>query len=724
MKEFKVGIKLFEYLSARSGRVIPKAEIIKKFSEKPKHKEEKKKKEKRFWEKKEVKKDMVEDLLLVLQNEKLIIMDKKNIHIARPFTMAGRISFSKRGDGFVMLPSGNEAFVFSGSASNSVSGDTVELRPISVGKKNRIEAEVIRILKRGRTLYRMTVTEIDEKYIFGRFLDMTGDGKEGFIRKKTLLLDIASTIHLDDVLIVKLKESPGQDENILEAVYVKTESGEIPDRDLNRILMKYNYNQVYADMDLTFPDEVNEKTVTDWGSRVDLRDIYTVTIDGAKSKDFDDAISLVEEGKRIRFYVHIADVSYYVKEGSLLDEEAYARSTSVYLADTVVPMLPPILSEDLCSLVANKNRLAFTVEMTADWSGKIYSAHYYKSIIKVTERYTYDRAESEILENKNKPDSENWILKCRNFAYTLRQKRIESGRVDLNIREVYLDIDENRKVVGIKTRDRLESHILIEEFMLSANIKVAEYLRKNKIPALFRIHEPMDEEKLESLNTMLKLSGFKFSLESTEYDEIKQVLQLLEGHPSEKTFNYYLLRSFMQAYYSGESLGHWGLGFKDYCHFTSPIRRYPDLVCHRALDSLIKDEEPPYSKEEILEMGVHTSKEERRAADAERDLVKIKSCRYISQSGVKEFTGIITGIKPHSVFVELEGYYTEGVVDYTEFTRNYELIMPNDFSFVSQRHSKTFRLGDRLDLTLFEVDTEDIKIRLKVRFMEKEIPKK
>ena len=268
-------------------------------------------------------------------------------------------------------------------------------------------------------------------------------------------------------------------------------------------------------------------------------------------------------------------------------------------------------------------------------------------------------------------------------------------------------------MIDIKWRERLDSHILIEEMMLSANVKVAEFLRKKNAPALFRIHETMDEEKLETLNSFLALYGLNHVIRSTDYDEIKIALEKLKGNPAEKIFNYFLLRSFMQAYYGGEKLGHWGLGFKDYCHFTSPIRRYPDLVVHRVLDALISSEaELPYSANDITEMGIQTSEEERKAADAERDIQKLKGCRYIEKLGVKEFVGVISGIKPQMIFVELEGYFGEGAISYTHFTDEYELKIPNDFSFISKKYSKTYFLGQKIDLVLEKIDYEEMKIFL------------
>jgi ribonuclease R len=701
--------KVFDYLTLKSGHEIESKDFWEKFSS-SKEDKSKKKKHKNDHDRDFRKKEDILRMLEILSEEKLIHLKKKTIAVVKPFKLVGKISISKRGDGFVKLKSGREMFVPADYTEGSINGDIVEVSVIGMGKRDKLEGEVKDVIRRGRTLYRLQVTEIDGNYFYGKLLDMPGEPKEGVIRKKTLLADVARSIKEGEILIVKLKDNSLVGSNIFEVSFIRYEGGSTRDKDLNRILMKYDYEQYYPDhIPLEYADDVNEKTVVDWGMRVDLRNIWTATIDGNDSKDFDDAISIEEEGDVVRFYVHIADVSYYVKQGSALDEEAYKRATSVYLVDTVIPMLPPILSEDLCSLVANKNRLAFTVEMLSDYNGRIFSAKYYKSIIKVDKRYTYDIAEEEILTNA--PESR--IVKLMRLANGFKKQRIINGRIDLNLKELYIKTEENGDVKEVKFRDRLNSHILIEELMLSANMKVAEFLYKKQAPVLYRIHEPMNEEKLETLNAFMKLYGLNHNIESTDYSDLQLALKKVEGKESEKIFNYFLLRSFMQAYYGSERLGHWGLGFHDYSHFTSPIRRYPDLVVHRVLDAVIHSEENPYLVEEIDVMGVHTSDEERKAADAERDLNKLKSCRYLQSSGKTKFIGIINGIKPQAVFVELEDWFGDAVISIAHFTDEYELVLPNEFSFISKKYSKTFFLGQKIDLELESVNLEEIKIYMK-----------
>jgi len=714
--------KIIDFFIIKAGQSTTRTELIQKFAndepvkiKKEENPNTKKKSIKGNSNKKNERKtkklEWIENLLFLFETEGLLKMEKKSISIKRPFSLVGKISLSSKGDGFVKLASGNEAFIPGSKTDTAMAGDSVEISPIGLGRKDRMEAEVLRIHKRGRVLYRMKVREIEDKFIFGKFLDMTGEEKEGLLLKKSLLIDNIKNIKIDDVLIVKMKDIDSNEPNLYEVSFVRFESDSKEDPDFLRVMMKYNFHQNHPDhISIDYPEEVTAKTVSDWKKRKDLTKLYAVTIDGATAKDFDDAISFVIEDKKIRFWVHIADVSYYVRQGTALDDEAYERATSVYLSNRVIPMLPPVLSENLCSLVSKTNRLAFTAEMEADFDGKITSAKFYKSVINVDQRYTYEMAEDEILQN----DPKNWMVQLNTFAKALRKKRMESGRVDLNLKESIMEIGKNFTPVSIQNKERLQSHILIEEMMLSANTKVAEFLRKKKAPTLNRIHEVMDSEKLEALNAFLKLNSMNIQIKNADYGNIKKVLDELHEKPLEKVFNYLLLRSFMQAYYGPEYLGHWGLGFQDYCHFTSPIRRYPDLIVHRVLQSVLIGESLPYTFENLKSMGIHTSEEERKASDAERDIFKLKACRYLESTHKTKFTAHITGYKPTMVFVELDDPMMEATLPKTFFTNEFELVGRNAFTFYSKKYSKDFVIGQKLEVELDKIDYEDITVYVKI----------
>jgi len=461
-----------------------------------------------------------------------------------------------------------------------------------------------------------------------------------------------------------------------------------------------------------------------------VRHLYTVTIDGPDSKDFDDAISLeVVNDRKWKLYVHIADVSYYVKAGTPLDDEAANRATSVYLANRVVPMLPPVLSENLCSLVAERNRLAFTAEMDIrPDTGEILHYEIYKSVIRVDRRLTYDTAELE-LDDKKSDLSRIWKL-----AQVQKAKRLKAGRIDLDMREPKAKYDDAGRLTEVLYPQRLRSSMLIEECMLSANICTAEFQRKKDALTLYRVHEPMAEAKLESLNHFFKIYGMKIELEDSNPVAVNEALRAvhefaekgkavqkgstgkLEGVSPDRIFQLLLLRSFMQAKYTGEPLVHYGLGFTDYCHFTSPIRRYPDLIVHRALEAILRKKKPVYNRDDIDELGIHTSEMERKAMDAERDIWKLKMLRSIEKSGQREFKGFITGFRPDRVFMELLDFSVEAVVIHTHLTNDFELILPDPFSAFIKKLSRPAFLGEVWKLELDRLDLEEMKLFVKPKW--------
>ncbi len=662
------------------------------------------------------------------------------IEIRKPFYLTGRISFSPKGPGFVAIRGASavarEIFVSPPDARSALDGDLVVVR-LKDRSRDRFEGTVMDVQQRSRTYHRMRLLQGPSgKFAAGETLDLPSK-LVACADVSRLPEDSRERLKADTVIVVRLtgKRMNYQGASVLEALFERFEDDTDLDIDFARILMKYDLNPAYPSQ-IAMPPEIDEEpgpqNVHNWKKRKDLRELPTITIDGADSKDFDDALTYVPAGRgRAKLYVSIADVAHYVQRDSDLDKEALRRSTSYYLSNRVVPMLPPSLSENLCSLVAHKNRLAFTCEMELQTKdGKILSASFYKSIIKVDQRLTYDIAESFLDGALNRPGLDGkkvaksisgMVVELWKMAKAQRKRRMKSGRIDLNLPEAKVKINpETDRIDSISYADRLKSSMLIEECMLSANICVGAYLRKKKANALYRVHEPMDPTKLANLNQFFESYNINFRLKDARHASITKAVEAVEQHIGgprlEHIFQTLLLRSFMQATYSPEPGGHWGLGFDDYCHFTSPIRRYPDLVVHRALQNILEKKKAFYTAEEASDLGTHTSEQERRAMEAERDVFRLKVMRYIQQEGITTFTGFITGFKYDRVFLEIEGMPTEAIVEAHHLTNERELLLTDKFSAFIKNLGRPALLGEEWQLELDRLDTEVMRIFCKPVF--------
>lgn len=654
----------------------------------------------------------------------LIKRERNSYLVRKPFLIEAKASMNPAGLIFAMprlsareKDKVRDLFIPPAKGAGALSGDIVAVRLVD-RKKDRFEGEVISVVKRARRFHRFRVLTVGKDGMTpGVLLDMPGKFTS-LINLKGLPADTRSRIKTDTVLIVELRGRNVRYQNAFfhEASFVRFEDETEFDLDFDRILLKYDLDPAYADLPFPAIDPDDQKQVPDWKKRKDLRKLYTITIDGADSKDFDDALSLEIVSKRKwRLYVHIADVSFYVQKGSPLDEEALSRSTSYYLANRVVPMLPPELSENLCSLVADHNRLAVTAEMEIDpATGRIKSSTFYRSIIRVDKRYTYDIAETR-LDREDGPDADPILPALWQLAQKQKADRMKMGRIDLEIAEPKFKFGEQDRVIAIETRARLRSSMLIEECMLSANTAVAAFLKKKKAPTLYRIHSTMDETKLETLNAFFDIYNIDCRLDDTDPASLQEALEIAraKGPLESRIFNMLLLRSFMQAQYSPEPVGHWGLGFEDYCHFTSPIRRYPDLVVHRSLVNLIEKKKPAYVDDEMDALALQTSEKERHAMEAERDMWKLKLIRFIEQSGRTEFHGFLTGFRPDLVYLELEECPVEGIVPAMHLSSEGELVLPDPFSVYIKRLSRPAFLGERWKLELDRIDTEALRLYFK-----------
>ena len=455
--------------------------------------------------------------------------------------------------------------------------------------------------------------------------------------------------------------------------------------------------------------------------RIDLRSVITVTIDPEDAKDFDDAISIQKSGKdEYILGIHIADVSYFVKEDSDIDVEAMSRGTSVYLVNKVVPMLPEKLSNDICSLKENQDRLTFSVLVTLNKAFKLKSYEIKESVIRSNKRFSYEKVQ-DILDSKKGIYSEDLLLLHR-ISQSFYKERMKKGSLDFESTEVKILIDDKFNITSIKLKPRLNSMRMIEEFMLLANKCVTEFVHKtakdvgSNLPFIYRIHDKPDNEKLSNLTQFIKQFGYFIDLE--DKSSLKNLLDTIKGKQESFIINDLLIRSMAKAKYADKNIGHYGLGFIDYTHFTSPIRRYPDLVVHRLikryLNQHIKAKSIKQDAKKVEEICKISTLKEQNAVYAEREYTKVLQINYLSKFIGDEFDGIISGIVSYGMFVELSDIMVEGLVRFRDMEDDYYNYDENKLLVTGCRRHKTFRAGQKVNVKIINVNIEARKIDLSI----------
>ncbi|GEP20294.1 ribonuclease R [Pediococcus argentinicus] len=494
------------------------------------------------------------------------------------------------------------------------------------------------------------------------------------------------------------------------------------------------------DVPVEFPDDVKEeiKDIPEYVTedekhetgRVDLTDVPMVTIDGDDSKDFDDAVGLSQlENGNYHLYVSIADVSHYVKEGSPLDKEAYRRSTSVYLTDRVVPMLPRKLSNGICSLNPNVERLAMTCEMEVDPEGKVVNHKIYPSVIESNARMTYNNV-NKILEAHDEKMRERYAELVPMFDLMgalhkiMLKRRKRRGAIEFDDNEAQIIVDETGHPIDIKIRVRGTSERMIESFMLAANETVAEHYYNEKVPFLYRVHETPDSERMLSFFEFLTNFGHvvKGNVKDLKPKMMQSVLKQVAGTPEEAMISVMMLRSMKQAKYSDQSLGHFGLAAKYYTHFTSPIRRYPDLMVHRLIrhyaeDGIGEESQAKYI-DALPEIADHTSKFERRGIDTERDVDAMKKAEYMGDHVGETFTAVVSSVMKFGLFVELENT-VEGLIHISTMRDDYYEYVENQMALVGRNTHRTFQIGQEIEVKLIRVDKEQAEVDFELLHPEK-----
>lgn len=640
--------------------------------------------------------NIISDLLFILSQSELIRKNKKSFS-SGPFTLTGNLKISSKGLGTLENDIPYPVSIEKSDLLDAQNNDYVTVK-IYDFKRGLFYGRVVKIDKRSRNLYTATAVRKTPGSIIYKIIDSPGN------------LEIASERFsgepdTGETVIVELKK--GTISNFPACTVIKIIRTEDESSDFERLAVKHSLPGAYSD----FGSRENfQKSVSsvEMLNRKDYRDILTFTIDGEDAKDFDDAVSIIREGDNFRLFVHIADVSAYVKKGSPLDREAYSRGTSYYLVNRVIPMLPEVLSNDLCSLREGEDKLVLSVEVLVNSRGDYLDTEFHRGIIKSDKRLTYNIA-SDIIENEKLSPYYESLNIMFGLASALKENRMKRGRIDLNLSDVKI-IYKDGNVSAIKIAERLKSHMIVEEFMLTANEIVSMELTKKGIPSLYRVHERMSEESIEALKKFVKLFHFKIEGRGNIGVEIQKVLDKIKGLESEYVVNLVVLKSMMQANYGPAPDGHFGLGFADYTHFTSPIRRYPDLVVHRCLKNLMDGTSPDYSAAELSVIGEKTSELERVAQKAERDLVKIKSCRILSDRVGEVFEAVISGIAKHGFFVTLLEMPIEGMVPLRNLHDDYYNVNESDFSITGRKKGKIYSLGNKLKIRLVKADIDNMRI--------------
>ncbi len=646
--------------------------------------------------------------LIKISKEKYIVTKQENV-------IVGKLSLQRGGYGFVdPIEGGKGIFIKAKYIGYALHGDMVSCIILKGGEK--AYGKIVKIIERGIHKIVGRVIKKDKKF---------------YVKPEDLRVSIEFKLDIKDifkvktgdyvVLNIKFDQSPFK----LPSVQVIENLGQQGSHlDMELIIRKY-------DLITNFPDNISKElnTINDYisekeiGKRMDLRDQLCFTIDGEDARDFDDAVAIQKlKNNRYRLFVHIADVSHYVKLNSELNLIAYKKATSVYFPNNVFPMLPEKLSNGVCSLKPFQDRLTITCEMVVNSLGKTEKYKIYKSVINSKARLTYKLAQKII---DNKPDARNKypyvvnaLIEMEKLSHILNKKRFKRGSIDFDMPEPKLILDANDVPIKIIKSERWQTHKIIESFMILANETVAEFIYKKNIPSIYRVHEPPQTEKVKDLLNLLQMLRIKPpKMKKITPMLFQKIAELSKDRPEESLINFLMIRTMSIAKYSKENIGHFGLASKCYTHFTSPIRRYADLFIHRTLKLLLENK---YNKKKIKywdkkldEICTHITDKSIKAQEAERDVVELKQMQFIDKEVGNIFEGIITKINERELFIELVDTLIRGFVPLSELKDDYYIADEKRFKVVGKRRKKIFKIGDRLIVKLIQVEIKNRRAKFK-----------
>jgi ribonuclease R len=631
----------------------------------------------------------------------------------------GTLSVNPRGFAFAVIepPPGQkpreDIFVGARSLKSARHGDRVLIKLITRGDK-RPEGHIIKILSRG-------ISQMVGIYTPGKPFGLVRPEDSRFAFTVQIPAAKSMDAKAGEAVVVKLDR---QEENEgIEAGYPKGTVIEVlgdPDSlkvQTEMVIRKFELSHVFDPAVEQQLADISHEIKLD-KNRLDLRDTLHITIDGETARDFDDAVSVAKTNSGYRLHVSIADVSNYVKVGTPLDNEAYRRGTSVYFPTRVLPMLPETLSNDLCSLVPNQDRYTFTAIMDFDEEGRLTRKNFAKSIIKSRHRMTYNLVAQIVIDKdakviKKYPDLVTPLGWMEKLARLLLKQRQNRGSIGFELPEAYIEVGENDELLGINRVERNFAHQIIEEFMLAANEAVAQTISEQKLKdGLFRIHETPDPVKVGDFSTFAQSMGIVLPEDSGTPAWFGKILTMVKGTPQEYIINNLLLRTMKQARYSPHNVGHFGLAAGHYTHFTSPIRRYPDLMVHRALEAFLTKQKGK-APAPVDEAGEYLSQRERVAVDAEREMVDRMKVRYMADKIGEEFDALISGVTSFGLFVELTESFISGGVAIQDLTDDYYELDDKNHRLIGQRSNRILQMGNEVRVRLASVD----KSRRRINFV-------
>jgi ribonuclease R len=622
--------------------------------------------------------------------------------------IVGRVKAHPDGYGFVIPETEGEEDVFirSRNLKEAMHGDRVVARIESVRRKGK-EGSVIRILER------------KTRHVVGKFMRAKNYSyvlpeDERILQEVFIPEGETKRARPNQIVVVEITQYPTERARPEGRVTHILGYPDDPEIEPQIILHKYDLPHQFTSAAMKEAQTLPPAPfIQDYRNRVDLRGLPTFTIDGENARDFDDAVSIEREGEGgVKLYVSISDVSHYVKEGSALDDEAYLRGTSVYFPDRAIPMFPPELSNDICCLQPRVDRLTLTAELRYDGKGERGEVRFYPSVIRSHERLTYTWVRKILVDGEPELREKFSLLLpslelMADLCQKLRQKRISRGTIDFDLPEPEVVLNLQGETADIIRAERSLAHQIIEEFMIAANEAVAQFMEERGSPFIYRIHEPPKKEAIDEFRRFISHLGYKMRKESDlSAKEFQRILSEVKGKPEERVVNEILLRSMKWAKYSAKNLGHFGLASDRYTHFTSPIRRYPDLIVHRLLKKALSKEEIHISEEFVASRADHLSARERVAMEAEREILDRYRVRFMKDKIGDEFEGVISGVTAFGFFVELKDIFVEGLVRVTSLHDDYYQYHEKKYCLVGERTHKTFRIGDEIRVRVDGVDVE------------------